>query len=73
MREALIFRVDDLTGEAPRALIARHLVGMHEASPPDSVHAFDVEQLRQPNVTFWSAEDPFSVFMTRELQPVRYD
>jgi putative acetyltransferase len=49
------FRVDDLSGAPTRALIARHLAGMHEHSPPESVHAFDVDKLRQPGVTFWSA------------------
>lgn len=50
----LTFRVDDLTGAAARALIARHLAGMHEHSPPESVHAFDIDNLRQADVTFWS-------------------
>ncbi len=50
----LTFRVDDLSGEAVRALIARHLRGMHEHSPPESVHAFDERGLRDPAVTFWS-------------------
>ncbi len=46
---------DDLTGAAIRALIARHLAGMHEHSPPESVHALDEDGLRQPGVTFYSA------------------
>jgi putative acetyltransferase len=49
------FRLDDLSGAPTRALIARHLAGMHEHSPPESVHAFDVDALRAPGVTFWSA------------------
>ena len=52
--ETLIFRVDDLTGAPTRALIARHLTGMHDNSPPESVHAYDIDQLRSPDVTFWS-------------------
>ena len=48
-------RVDDLSGQAIRALIARHLSGMHENSPPESVHAFDIDRLKDPAVTFWSA------------------
>jgi len=52
---AITFRVDDLTGAATQALVARHLRGMHASSPPESVHAFDVAKLRQPGVTFWSA------------------
>jgi putative acetyltransferase len=55
MSLTLTFRVDDLSGTATRALIARHLAGMHELSPPESVHAFDADKLRQPDVTFWSA------------------
>ncbi len=50
----LRFVVDDLSGAPTRALIARHLDGMHASSPPESVHAFDVDRLRQPGVTFWS-------------------
>ena len=48
-------RRDDLSGEPIRRLIAHHLRGMHENSPPESVHAFDIEKLRDPGVTFWSA------------------
>ena len=50
----LHFVRDDLSGPPTRALIARHLAGMHAHSPPESVHAFDVDGLRQPGVTFWS-------------------
>jgi len=28
---------------------------MHELSPPESVHALDLDKLRAPDVTFWSA------------------
>ncbi|MDQ2076772.1 GNAT family N-acetyltransferase [Marinimicrobium sp. ABcell2] len=48
-------RVDDLQGAAVRALLAEHLRHMHEISPPESVHALDLDGLRQPGVTFWSA------------------
>ncbi|SDG93052.1 GNAT family N-acetyltransferase [Microbacterium pygmaeum] len=48
-------RVDDLTGAETRDLIALHLAGMHDTSPPESVHALDVDDLRHPSVTFWSA------------------
>jgi putative acetyltransferase len=54
VRSRLIFRIDDLTGDAIRELIARHLAGMRENSPPESVHAYDADELRQPDVTFWS-------------------
>lgn len=51
----LTFRLDDLSGEQVRALIAQHLLEMHAASPPESVHALDADRLRDPAVTFWSA------------------
>lgn len=51
----LTFRLDDLSSAPTRALITRHLAGMHEHSPPESVHAFDVDELAKPDVTFWSA------------------
>lgn len=54
---SLEIRVDDLSSAATHALIARHLVGMHENSPPESVHALDLERLRDPAVTFWSASE----------------
>jgi putative acetyltransferase len=54
MTLALEFRIDDLSGELTRALIARHLGGMLATSPPGSVHALDIYGLRGPDVTFWS-------------------
>lgn len=59
----LVFRVDDLSGEPTQALVKRHLAGMHENSPPESVHALDLDKLRQPGVTFWSgwADDQIAV------------
>jgi putative acetyltransferase len=50
----LNFRIDDLSGEPVRDLIARHLAGMRASSPPESVHAFDIDALRGPDMTFWS-------------------
>ncbi|WP_243073883.1 GNAT family N-acetyltransferase [Microbacterium sp. SS28] len=47
--------VDDVTSEATLRLIASHLDGMREYSPPESVHALDVGALRHPSITFWSA------------------
>lgn len=54
-RTSVVVRRDDLTGAPTRAVIARHLRGMHENSPPESVHAFDIDKLRAPGVTFWLA------------------
>jgi putative acetyltransferase len=46
---------DDLSRPAIHALLNEHLQSMHELSPPESVHALDLEKLRQPEITFWSA------------------
>lgn len=55
MDHPLDIRIDDLSGEPIRALITLHLAGMHESSPPESVHALDADGLRDPAITFWSA------------------
>lgn len=47
--------LDDLSGPEIAALIREHLQGMAEESPPESVHALDLDGLRRPDVTFWSA------------------
>lgn len=51
----LAIRIDDLSGEAQRALLELHLREMHAHSPPGAVFAFDLERLRAPDVTVWSA------------------
>ena len=53
----IAFRVDDLSGAATQALVKLHLAGMHANSPACSVHAFDLDKLRQLGVTFWSGWD----------------
>ncbi len=55
MQDHIEFRLDDLSGEPTRKLIERHLRGMYESSPAESVHAFSVDELRHPSLTFWSA------------------
>jgi putative acetyltransferase len=47
-------RVDDLRGPEIARLLEEHLRNMHEISPPESVHALDLEALRRPEITFWS-------------------
>ena len=58
---ALQIRQDDLSGEATRALLALHLSGMHQSSPPGEVFALDVSGLQQSNVTVWTAWDGDSI------------
>jgi putative acetyltransferase len=50
-------RVDDLTHPAVHALLQEHLDDMHALSPRESVHALDLDRLRDPSITFWTAWD----------------
>jgi putative acetyltransferase len=47
--------VDDLSRPAIHALLQEHLQDMRALSPPESVHALDLDGLRKPEVTFWTA------------------
>jgi len=65
-------RLDDLTGAGIRALLEEHLRGMHELSPPESVHALDLEGLRRPEITFWtvwSGDELLGCGALKELDP----
>jgi len=55
MQRTIEIRTDDLSGEATRRLIAFHLAGMHDTSPAESVHALDIDALRHPSLSVWSA------------------
>jgi len=48
-------RIDDLSGSEIRELLQEHIQSALLHSPPESVHALDVEGLRKPEVTFWTA------------------
>ena len=47
-------QIDDLKGSEIHALLQEHLQSMRIHSPPESVHALDIEALRQPEITFWT-------------------
>jgi putative acetyltransferase len=47
-------KVDDLKDSKVIDLIKEHLQGMSEQTPPESVHALNVDGLKTPEVTFWS-------------------
>lgn len=48
---------DDLTAPAVLALLRDHLADVTGHAPPESTHALDVEALRGPDVSFWTAWD----------------
>lgn len=47
--------IDDLTGQEIANFLQEHLDEMHAITPPESTHALDLDALRLPNITFWSA------------------
>jgi putative acetyltransferase len=49
--------LDDLSRPAIQELLHEHLRSMRALSPPESVHALDIDKLRRPEITFWSAWD----------------
>lgn len=51
----MLIEIDDLSRPEIHALLSEHLQSMHELTPPESVHALDLEELRGPGITFWSA------------------
>ncbi len=49
--------LDDLSRPQIHALLSEHLRNMYAVSPPESVHALDLDRLRSPEITFWTAWD----------------
>jgi putative acetyltransferase len=58
---AVAIRPDDLSHAAVQALLAEHLEDMYATSPPESVHALDLDALRAPDISFYSAWDGASL------------
>lgn len=50
-------RLDDLSSQQVQDLLAAHLAGMQDSSPPDSVYALDLSGLLVPDVSVWTAWD----------------
>jgi putative acetyltransferase len=51
---SLEIRVADLDDPRIVELLATHLRTMRAVSPPESVHALDIEQLRQADLSIWA-------------------
>jgi putative acetyltransferase len=47
-------RIDDLNGREILNLLQEHLRRVSLLSPPESVHALNIEALRRPEITFWT-------------------
>ncbi|MEN0000904.1 MAG: GNAT family N-acetyltransferase [Pseudomonadota bacterium] len=55
MADTISIREDDLSGPEIADLLQRHLDHMHSTTPADSVYALDIDGLRVPEISFWSA------------------
>jgi len=65
-------KIDDLKGSEVIGLLQAHLDYCRASSPPESVHALDLEGLRARNVTFWSIWDGQQILgcgALKELDP----
>ncbi|MFJ8586459.1 GNAT family N-acetyltransferase [Streptomyces sp. NPDC093595] len=49
--------IDDLSASDVTALLEEHLAELRAVTPPESVHALDLDALRRPEVTFWTVRD----------------
>ena len=47
-------KVDDLRGSEITQLLREHIENMAQNSPPESMHALSLDELRKPEITFWS-------------------
>lgn len=50
-------RLDNLSDPRIAAFLEEHLGDMRRVSPPESVHALDLDQLRRPGIRFWTMWD----------------
>jgi putative acetyltransferase len=65
-------RLDDLTHPAVHALLEEHMANMRAESPPECVFALDLDKLRAPGISFWTAwegPDLVGCGAVRELDP----
>jgi ribosomal protein S18 acetylase RimI-like enzyme len=52
---AIVIRVDDVRSAAVIELLQLHLRSVALHSPHESIHALDLDALRKPDITFWTA------------------
>jgi putative acetyltransferase len=52
--EGFVIEVDDPRRDDVRALLEQHLEFVHEVTPPEDIHALDLDGLLDPAVTFFS-------------------
>ena len=52
-----VIALDDPGVDDIRALLEQHLALMYELSPPEDVHALDLDGLRTPDISFYSLRE----------------
>jgi putative acetyltransferase len=57
MHRAMLIRPDDLRGPEIAALLRAHLDYAIAHTPPESIHVLDLDRLRVPEISFWTAWD----------------
>lgn len=65
-------RIDDLSDPRIESFLDEHVQEMKSVSPPESKHALDIDSLRKPGITFWSAwlkEELVGCGALKELDP----
>jgi putative acetyltransferase len=69
---AVVIKPGDFGDDRVKALLARHLEGMHANSPPGHVFALDWSGLQTPEISFyavWEDEDLLGFGALKKLEP----
>ena len=67
-----VIKSADFDDDRVKALLTRHLEGMHANSPPGHVFALDWSGLQKPEISFyalWDGEDLLGFGALKELEP----
>ena len=67
-----VIKTGDFSDARVKALLARHLEGMHATSPPGHVFALDWSGLQQPEISFyalWEGEELLGFGALKQLEP----
>jgi putative acetyltransferase len=67
-----VIKPGDFDDDRVKALLTRHLEGMHASSPPGHVFALDWSGLQKPEISFytlWEGEELLGFGALKELEP----
>jgi putative acetyltransferase len=67
-----VIKAGDFSDARVKALLARHLEGMHATSPPGHVFALDWSGLQRPEISFyalWEGEELLGFGALKQLEP----